>query len=399
MVIPNPQNSPKVRATHGLIDAAGSDSPRTAHCWAFGGGQCPDCQEARIILMGARSSFIWGFDFGRNEAERAATRDAVTSGASLTGAFLAMNAAATLIAGFGLLQNSPAVIIGAMLIAMLFGPIVGIALGLAEANMPLLGRSLVSEIAGAAWVFVIGYAVGTASRQISIGSEILSRTSPTILDLLIGLVGGLAGGFTYLSTGLTGVIVGVAIATALVPPLTSCGILLAHHLPGLAAGAFLLFLANFTAIAVGAMIVFWLAGHRPPAADQAHKVFLPRLVSFVLLAVLGVHLTATLRRTITQSALEDAIRKTLSNEVAKIPGARFVTVTLVPQHDTTVAWVVVRTPQPLSPEQVGRLNDMINRTTGSAIGLHVRSVITVETTRQGYVYEPQWLPTEDPSSR
>lgn len=349
--------------------------------------------------MGARSSFIWGFDFGRNEAERAATRDAVTSGASLTGAFLAMNAAATLIAGFGLLQNSPAVIIGAMLIAMLFGPIVGIALGLAEANMPLLGRSLVSEIAGAAWVFVIGYAVGTASRQISIGSEILSRTSPTILDLLIGLVGGLAGGFTYLSTGLTGVIVGVAIATALVPPLTSCGILLAHHLPGLAAGAFLLFLANFTAIAVGAMIVFWLAGHRPPAADQAHKVFLPRLVSFVLLAVLGVHLTATLRRTITQSALEDAIRKTLSNEVAKIPGARFVTVTLVPQHDTTVAWVVVRTPQPLSPEQVGRLNDMINRTTGSAIGLHVRSVITVETTRQGYVYEPQLLPTEDPSSR
>jgi uncharacterized hydrophobic protein (TIGR00271 family) len=349
--------------------------------------------------MGARSSFIWGFDFRRNEAERAATRDAVTSGASLTGAFLAMNAAATLIAGFGLLQNSPAVIIGAMLIAMLFGPIVGIALGLAEANMPLLGLSLVSEIAGVAWVFAIGYAVGTASRQISIGGEILSRTSPTIIDLLIGLVGGLAGGFTYLSTGLTGVIVGVAIATALVPPLTSCGILLAHHLPGLAAGAFLLFLANFTAIAVGAMIVFWLAGHRPPAADQAHKVFVPRLVSFVLLAVLGVHLTATLRRTVTQTALEGAIRKTLSDEVAKIPGARFVTVTLAPLQDTTVAWVVVRTPQPLSPEQVGRLNDMINRTTGSAIGLHVRSVITVETTRQGYVYEPQLLPTEDPSSR
>ena len=66
-------------------------------------------------------------------------------------------------AGLGLLRNSPAVIIGAMLIAMLFGPIVGIALGLAEANIPLLGRSLVSEIAGAAWVLAIGYAVGVAS--------------------------------------------------------------------------------------------------------------------------------------------------------------------------------------------------------------------------------------------
>jgi uncharacterized hydrophobic protein (TIGR00271 family) len=352
----------------------------------------------KVILMDTPSSFAWGLDFRRNEAQRATTRDGVTSGAGLTGAYLAMNAAATLIAAFGLLQNSPAVIIGAMLIAMLFGPIVAIALGLAEANMPLLGRSLVSEIAGVAWVLAIAYAVGTASREISIGSEILSRTSPTILDLLIGLVGGLAGGFTYLSTGLTGVIVGVAIATALVPPLASCGILLAHHLPGLAAGAFLLFLANFTAIAIGAMIVFWLAGHRPPAADPA-RVFVPRLVSFVLLVVLGVHLTATLRRTITQSALESAIRKTLSSEVAKITGARFVTLTLASQQGATVAWVVVRTPQPLSPEQVGRLNDMLNRTAGGPVSLHVRSVITVETTPEGYIYEPQLLPTEDPSSQ
>jgi len=101
-----------------------------------------------------------------------------------------MNAAATLIAGFGLLQNSPAVIIGAMLIAMLFGPIVGIALALAEANVALLGRSLVAEIAGAALVLMIGYAVGLTSHNLSIGSEVLSRTSPNLLDLLIGLVGG-----------------------------------------------------------------------------------------------------------------------------------------------------------------------------------------------------------------
>src|SRR6516225_3672106 len=213
--------------------------------------------------MNPKPSLLRRFEFRGNESQRAATRDAVTSGGALSGSYLAMNAAATLMAGFGLLQNSPAVIIGAMLIAMLFGPIVGIALGLAEADMPLLGRSLLSEIAGAAWVLVIGYAVGMASRNLSIGSEILSRTSPNILDLLIGLVGGFAGGFTYVSTGLTGVVVGVAISTALVPPLTSCGILLARHLPGLAAGAFLLFLANFTAIASGAMVIFWLVGHRP----------------------------------------------------------------------------------------------------------------------------------------
>src|SRR6516164_6803854 len=102
-------------------------------------------------------SVLSGFSFRRNEAQRSATRESVASGSAVTGAYLAMNAAATLIAGFGLLQNSPAVIIGAMLIAMLFGPIVGIALGLAEANMPLLGRSLLSEIAGVIWVLILGY--------------------------------------------------------------------------------------------------------------------------------------------------------------------------------------------------------------------------------------------------
>jgi uncharacterized hydrophobic protein (TIGR00271 family) len=338
--------------------------------------------------------FISGFGIRRNEAQRSATRNLVASGSALTGPYLAMNAAATLLAGFGLLQNSPAVIIGAMLIAMLYGPLVGIALGLAEANLPLLGRSFLTEIAGAIWVLAIGYVVGMASRDVSIGSEILARTAPNILDLLIGLVGGIAGGFTYVSTGLSGVIVGVAIATALVPPLTSCGILLAHHLPGLAAGAFLLFLANFTAIVIGAMVIFWFFGHRSYVAPNAHMVLAPRFVAVVLLAVLGIHLTVTFRRIVAQSLLQSAIRRTLSDEMRKLPGARVVAVTLEPHHGATVAWAVVRTPQAVSPERVASLNDLVNRVVGTAVELHVRSVLAVEATREGYVYGPQSWPTE-----
>jgi uncharacterized hydrophobic protein (TIGR00271 family) len=306
-----------------------------------------------------------------------------------------MNAAAALLAGFGLLQNSPAVIIGAMLIAMLYGPLVGIALGLAEANLLLLGRSLLTEVSGAVWVVAIGYVVGVATRNLTLGTEIIARTSPNILDLSIGLVGGIAGGFTYISTGLSGVIVGVAIATALVPPLTSCGILLAHHLPGLAAGAFLLFLANFTAIVIGAMIIFWLAGHRPYATQHAHKVLTPRLIALGLLVVLSVHLTMTFRRTVSQSLRESAIRKALSDEIGKVPGARVTTVTLASHGRTTVAWVVVRAPQLVTPEQVAQLNDVVNRVARTTIDLHVRSVLTAETTREGYVYEPQIWPSKD----
>lgn len=328
-------------------------------------------------------------------AQRAAIRDSVTAGAALTGPYLAMNIAAAFIAGFGLMENSPAVIIGAMLIAMLFGPIVGIAMALAEADLRLLGRALVAEFVGAVCVLAVGLLIGFSTRHLVIGSEILNRTAPNLLDLLIALVGGVAGGFTFLSPSLSSVIVGVAIATALVPPLTTCGILLARGLPETAMGAFLLFLANFSAIAFGAMIVFLLAGYRSVAPEQARKVLLPRLISVALLLVLAVHLSGTLVRTTARVILQSNIHKVLSQEIAKIPGARLADVKLVPKQGKTNAWVVIRTPQPFTPQQVAHLNDVVNTAAGRTIGLTVRSVITAETTRYENVYEPEVLPGEE----
>src|SRR5580704_12658753 len=247
-------------------------------------------------MTNAQSNIISRFSPQLTEVKRVAIRESVASGAALNGSYLAMNVPATLIAGFGLIENSPAVIIGAMLIAMLYGPIVGIALGLAEANLHLLRGALLAEAVGALLVLVAGLLIGASTRDLTIGSEILSRTSPSLVDLLIALVGGLAGGFTFVSTGLGGVIVGVAIATSLVPPLTTCGILLSRQLPNAAAGAFLLFLANFAAIAFGAFVTFRLAGHRPPVAYGVVKAFMARLVFLALLLVLAFHLNGTLRR-------------------------------------------------------------------------------------------------------
>ena len=344
------------------------------------------------VMNAAQSAAILGR--GTTAAQHAAIRESVTAGAALTGPYLAMNIAAAFIAGFGLMENSPAVIIGAMLIAMLFGPIVGIAMALAEADLRLLGQALVAEFVGAACVLAVGLLIGFSTRQLVIGSEILNRTAPSLLDLLIALVGGLAGGFTFLSPSLSSVIVGVAIATALVPPLTTCGILLARGLPEAATGAFLLFLANFSAIAFGAMIVFLLAGYRPAATEKARKVLVPRLISVVLLLLLAVHLFGTLLRTSAQVILQRNIQKALSTEIAEVPGARLADVKLVPKQGKTTAWVVIRTPQPFTPQQVAHLNDVVNTAAGRSIGLTVRSVLTAETTRYGNVYEPEVSPDE-----
>jgi len=329
------------------------------------------------------------------EAQRAAIRESVTAGAALTGPYVAMNVAAAFIAGFGLMENSPAVIIGAMLIAMLFGPIVGISMALAEADLRLLSRAFFAEVVGAVCVLAVGLLIGFSTRHLVIGSEILNRTAPGLLDLLIALVGGLAGGFTFLSPSLSSVVVGIAIATSLVPPLATCGILLARGLPEAATGALLLFLANLSAIAFGAMLVFLLAGYRPAATEKARKVLVPRLISAALLLGLAVHLFGTLLRTSAQVILQSNIQKALAQAIASTPGARLAEVKLVPRQGKTTAWAVIRTPQPFTPKQVAHLNDVVNTVAGRSIGLTVRSVITAETTRYENVYEPEALPGQE----
>src|SRR5580692_10139733 len=118
----------------------------------------------------------YGPNFQTTEARRVVIHESVTGGAALTRPYLAMNVAAAFIAGFGLMENSPAVIIGAMLIAMLFGPIVGIAMALAEADLRLLRRTLAAEVVGAACVVGVGYLIGLSTRHLEIGSEILNRS-------------------------------------------------------------------------------------------------------------------------------------------------------------------------------------------------------------------------------
>jgi len=154
-------------------------------------------------------------------------------------------------------------------------------------------------------------------------------------------------------------------------------------------GAFLLFLANFSAIAFGAMAVFLLAGYRPPATEKVHKVIVPRLVSVALLLVLAIHLFGTLLRTSAQVILQSNIQRVLAREIATVPGARLADLKLMPKQGKPTAWAVIRTPQPFTPQQVGHWNDLVNSVAGRSIGLTVRSVITAETKRYENVYEPE----------
>jgi uncharacterized hydrophobic protein (TIGR00271 family) len=217
------------------------------------------------------------FDRGSTQVQEAVLR-AVREASEPSRVYWVMNALSTVIACYGLFANSPAVVIGAMVVAMLLRPISGIALGLNDSDRPLLRTALISLGGGIAWILAIAVVVGVIHRDVPLTGEILSRTDPRLFDLIIALAGGAAGAVAVLSPKVGTAIVGVAVATALVPPLAAAGILLARADFALAGGALLLALTNVVAIQVAFSAVFWVSGYRRLTAirDRGLLAFLPR---------------------------------------------------------------------------------------------------------------------------
>jgi uncharacterized hydrophobic protein (TIGR00271 family) len=190
------------------------------------------------------------------------TMENIRSGVSMYGASTWVLIAAIFIASLGLNVNSTAVIIGAMLISPLMGPILGFGLALGINDIILLKRSIRN------FVLMVVVSVITSSLFFwispvkEVGSELLGRTSPTIYDVLIALVGGAAGiiaGASKLRTG--NVIPGVAIATALMPPLCTIGFGIANLQWNYAIGAFYLFMINSVFICFATYFVVRLLGY------------------------------------------------------------------------------------------------------------------------------------------
>lgn len=167
------------------------------------------------------------------------------------------------IATFGLIQDSPAVIIGAMLISPLMGPIMATGLGLAVGDLYLSLKAILNLMASVAVAVALSACIVWLLPFHSATTEILSRTNPTLLDLGIALLSGLAGSVVVGRAGGNGLtaLPGVAIAVALMPPLCSVGFGFGSGFnTRIIGGAGLLFLTNLVAIISCAFAVFLLIG-------------------------------------------------------------------------------------------------------------------------------------------
>jgi uncharacterized hydrophobic protein (TIGR00271 family) len=307
-------------------------------------------------------------------------------------AYVIMNGLATVVACYGLFANSPAVVIGAMIIAMLLGPIAGVSLGLVDRNNALVRKALSTLFGGFLVVYGTAFILGLIHRDFPLTDEIYARTAPNLMDLLIALGGGAAGAYSMISPRLSGAFVGVAIATALVPPFSSSALCLTRGEYQLAFGAFLLAFTNIVAIQVAGSVVIWLGGYRGGYKADQLSAFKRNLLSVVVLVALAVFLGKQLHGLVSKHLYQASVRKLLTSAAQGHDGARLVDVRFQEQAKRIVVVAVYRTPSPFTPDEVRALEPQLPRPQGAShLELLVRSVPVNVAAKSGYLFSNEDL--------
>ena len=276
-----------------------------------------EVQEEKEAKLESYKQFV-AEQFSNQKVDYPEVRVRIEANALPSKMYFIMNILSAIIASYGLVTNSAAVVIGAMLVAMMLGPITGIALAIIDHRMPLLRKSLFTVIIGVSLVVLVGFIVGWLHKDQPLTAEILSRTQPTSMDLMIALAGGTAGAYAMVSPHLSVAVVGVAVATALVPPLAASGILLANGEMQLGLGALLLAATNILAIQFTNALVLWVLGFRRLVDDDyksnTYLTFLQRnAVTLLLLGGLGAYLTINLQTNAKQQVFESSVKEAINN--------------------------------------------------------------------------------------
>lgn len=276
--------------------------------------------------MNSSQNYVWRvakrfFNALPDKTDETAIVEQISDGVTFRGANLWVLIFAIFIACLGLNLNSTAVIIGAMLISPLMGPIIGMGLAVGRADLELLKRSLTNYGVSTVISVLTAALYFQLTPLTEAQSELLARTSPTLYDVLIALFGG-AAGILALSTGGKGnVIPGVAIATALMPPLCTAGYGLAMGEWSFFFGACYLFFINTVFIALATYLGVRLLQFQPKQfVDKARLAVVNRYIAVIVVVTMlpAVYMTTQIIR---QSVFENHVKQFVKQELHQ-PGTR-----------------------------------------------------------------------------
>lgn len=213
---------------------------------------------------------------------------AIRTGEGWRAQFAVLQMLSVAVAVMGLSADSAAVVIGAMLLAPLMVPVLGIAASMAMALPTSLFRSIRVVIMASIGSIALAYVLAMLLPDGPLSGEVLSRTSPDLRDLVVALAAGAAGAYATVRKDVSASLPGVAVAVALVPPLATIGVTLQAGRRDLAEGALLLYAANLTAIVLIGVTVFLLTGFVPPRRFRQTRLHVSGGALVVAVATLAV---------------------------------------------------------------------------------------------------------------
>ncbi|MQC25884.1 MAG: DUF389 domain-containing protein [Chloroflexi bacterium] len=300
------------------------------------------------------------------------------------------------IATLGLLIDSAATIIGAMLVAPLMSPILGLGLASIRGDTILLRNAAAALIRGALLAVALSVVITWVNSKLPFISlqelplEIVARTRPSPIDLGVAVAGGLAATFALVQPNLSAALPGVAIATALMPPLCTIGIGLALGDWEVASGATLLFITNAVTIAASAIALFFAMGFSPRRKEGEgllpHSLVISAILTAVLLAPLGYQSYQFVQQAQRSALINDVLRE----EVAKIADVELVSVSSNQVGDTLEIEMTVRTIEPLNYQDSVALREAIDVQLQQPVQLRINQVFAAR-------LDPRIPPTQTPT--
>jgi len=302
-----------------------------------------------------------------------------------------------LIAALGLMLNSPAVVIGAMLVAPLMSPLIGAGLAVVMGNTRFLRLSLSAIARGVLLSIALSILVGLAQRTSALTPEVLSRTQPTLLDLGVALFAGLAGAYALAHSAAAAALPGVAISAALVPPLSVVGITLAGGHFEEALGSLLLFSTNLVAIVAAAVLVFFVLGFRPTRPQKEQRIVQMRSVrvAFVLLGAITFVLGTSTYQLARESSVSARIREIAQVHVNALEGVEFSSMeppNVSQETEPLTLNVTVRATHAIPHREAEELRDKIGTDLQPHLGTEREVALTLTVIRVAKL-DPQVPPT------
>lgn len=362
-------------------------------------GQEPESYPSRLLHEVLRFPLL-------QREERVALAERVRASSHVQADYVVMMALAAVLASLGLMQGSTAVVIGAMLVAPLMGPLLGAGLAVTQGNLALFRHSLGAVALGVALGFFIALLVGLLNPGFEPSLEIEARGNPDLFDLGIAFASGMAAAYAQGRPNVAATLAGVAIAAALVPPLAVVGLALTTARPMIAADAAILLVTNVIAIILGASLVFRMLGMRVVKPEERGPAWSRRAV--ILLAMGALLLVAPLLlNMLAQTQLGQArpltypvapaVRDAIRSYVDATPGVEVIMMarsSVEPERGITV---VLGSEHELDPRFESGLRRVVRRARGADVPVQIHPLRTARADHEADRASPR-APPNNPST-